>query len=200
LVEKKGFEYLIDACALLVKREVGFECQIVGDGYLREALKARIARHGLQNRVTLLGALGQAQILELYQQSHIFALPCVRAHDGDQDGLPVVLIEAMSCELPVVTTPLTGIPDLVHNGETGLLVKERDVTSLATALEKLVVDKSLRRQLGQQGRHKVLADFQIQHNAAQIAAIFRRVSRQYQQGNYAKATAQLEEIGSQSQS
>jgi glycosyltransferase involved in cell wall biosynthesis len=199
LVEKKGYEYLIDACALLAKREIAFECQIVGDGFLSEALQARIIRHGLHERVTLLGALGQTQILELYQQSDIFALPCVRARDGDQDGLPNVLIEAMACELPVVTTPLTGIPDLVDDGENGFLVKERDVTSLAKALEKLVADEPLRRQLGQQGRQKVLAEFQIEPNAAKMAAIFRRVSRQYQPGTYAMATAQLEEIGSQSQ-
>ncbi len=198
LVEKKGYEYLIDACALLAKRKVAFQCQIVGDGSLREALQARIARHGLQDRVTLLGALGQAQILELYQHSDIFALPCVRARDGDQDGLPNVLIEAMACELPVVTTPLTGIPDLVHDGENGVLVKERDVPSLAVALEKLIVDESLRRQLGQQARQKVLADFQIQHNAAQMATIFRRVSQQRRWISHSGATTQVEKISLQS--
>ena len=178
LVEKKGFEYLIDACALLAKGGLDFACQIVGDGPLHEALQARIEGHGLQGLVTLLGPLEQASVLNLYQTSDIFALPCVVAHDGNQDGLPVVLLEAMACELPVITTPTAGIVDAVSDDETGLLVQERDAHDLARALERLVVNGTLRSRLGKQARQKILEDFQIQSNAAKLAAIFYQVKEQ----------------------
>lgn len=180
LVEKKGYEYLIDACALLADRGLVFQCQIVGAGPRREALQARIDQYGLQERVILLGALEQDPLLDLYQMSDIFALACTVARNGDQDGMPNVLIEAMACEVPVVTTPVTGIPDLVHDGVTGLLAKERDVSGLADALERLIVDKDLRQQLGKQARQTILKEFQIQHTAAKMTTIFRRVSKQRQ--------------------
>jgi glycosyltransferase involved in cell wall biosynthesis len=174
LIEKKGFEYLVDACAVLAESGLPFQCHIVGDGPLQEALQARIDDHGLQDQVTLLGALEQAQVLELYQKSDIFVLACIVADDGNRDGLPVVLIEAMSCELPVITTPVTGIIDLVQHGQSGLLVKERDIFALAEALQKLIKDEQIRRQLGKQARQKVLKDFQIQRSTAKLAAIFRK--------------------------
>ncbi len=180
LVEKKGFEYLIDACALLAKGEVDFVCQIVGDGPLREALQTRIEDHGLQGLVTLLGPLEQASVLNLYQTSDIFVLPCVVAHDGNRDGLPVVLLEAMACELPVITTPTAGIVDAVSDGETGLFVQERDSQDLAKAIERLIVDETLRNRLGEQARQKILEDFQIQGNTAKLAAIFHQVKEQKQ--------------------
>ncbi len=151
--------------------------QIVGDGWLRDELQTRIDQHGLQKKVILLGVLTQEQVLENYQNSDIFALACVIAQNGDRDGLPGVLIEAMACEVAVVTTPVTGTPDLVQNGKNGLFVTERDVLSLADALEQLITDEVLRRQLGQQGRKTVLEKFQIQYNVAQLAAIFRQVRK-----------------------
>lgn len=178
LIEKKGFGFLIDACALLADSGQDFLCQIAGAGHLEEALQTRINQHGLQKRVSLLGPLEQDRILELHQMSDIFALACISACDGDQDGMPNVLIEAMACEVPVITTPIAGIPDLVRDGETGLLVKEKDVSGLADALERLIVDPRLRRQLGMQARKTVMDEFQIQHNAAKLAKIFRRVSKQ----------------------
>ncbi len=174
LHEKKGHEYLIDACAHLTARGINYRCRIVGGGTLRDALHARIARHGLQEQVELLGALNQQQILAHYQASDIFALACIRARSGDQDGMPNVLIEAMACELPVVTTPITGIPDLVQDGENGLIVPDRDALGLADALEKLSGDEAYRRRLGAQARQTILADYQIQRNAARMADIFRR--------------------------
>ncbi len=178
LIEKKGHQYLIEACALLAERGVDYECRIVGTGPLQKLLQARIKHHGLQDRVLLLGALNEAEILELYHTSSIFTLPCVVARSGDRDGIPVVLTEAMACELPVVTTPVAGIPELVQPEETGLLVEERDANSLADALERLITDKALRKRLGQQGRRKVLEGFQSQHNVAKLAALFRQIWEQ----------------------
>lgn len=175
LIEKKGHAYLVQACALLAERGLEFECQIVGDGALENELQTMIDEHGLQNQVKLLGALGQNEVLALYQESDIFALPCVTARNGDKDGIPVVLMEAMACELPVVTTPLTGIPDLVQDRETGLFVAERDASGLAEALSDLMADKALRQRLGKQARQTVLKDFEIRGTAEKMATIFRQV-------------------------
>ena len=181
LLEKKGFEYLVDACALLAKRGLDFQCHIVGVGPLKDTLQANINRYDLNDQVRLLGALNQEQVIEQYRQSDIFALACTIARSGDRDGMPTVLTEAMACELPVVTTPVTGIPDLVRDGESGLLVQEREVSELADALEKLITDKALRQRLGKAARQTVLNDFQIQHTTAKLANIFRRVSKQGQE-------------------
>jgi glycosyltransferase involved in cell wall biosynthesis len=176
LIEKKGFEYLIDACARLVQKGHMFQCKIVGNGD-KNALQAQIERNGLQDRVTLCGALEQKQVLKFIQESDIFALPCVIAKNGDRDGMPNVLIEAMACEMPVVTTPVTGIPEFVKDGETGLLVAERDVYSLAEALERLILDKKLRQKIGKQARQVALEKCQIQNNVVKLATIFRKVSK-----------------------
>ncbi len=175
-IEKKGHEYLIDACGLLAEREISFECHIVGGGFNENRLQARVERLGLQDQVTLLGALDQNQILEFYRTSDIFVLACVTAQDGDRDGIPIVLMEAMSCELPVITTPLTGIPDLIHNEETGLFVEERDAIGLANSLERLIFNKDMRQHLGKKARQAILKKFEIRHNVAQLASIFRQVS------------------------
>lgn len=172
LVEKKGHEYLLAACALLAEKGYEFQCSIVGVGSLQESLQIRIEHYKLDDKVNLLGGKEQAEVLDLYRQSDIFALACVVARDGDRDGMPNVLIEAMAMQIPVVTTPVTGIPELVRDGESGLLVPERDVAALSQALERLIQDKHLRRELGAKGRERVLNGFDIRQTAAKLAAIF----------------------------
>jgi colanic acid/amylovoran biosynthesis glycosyltransferase len=180
LIEKKGHEYLIDACALLAGRGLSFQCYIVGAGPLRKSLQGRIARCKLQDKVLLLGALGQERVLELNQHSDIFALACTVSKNGDRDGLPVAMIEAMSCGVPVVATPVTGVPELVDDGNNGLLTNERDAAGLAGALQKLITDGSLRRQMGQKARLTIIEKFRIQDNTAKLAAIFRELIRHAQ--------------------
>jgi len=175
LIEKKGHEYLIDTCAEMAEKEIPFRCAIVGNGPRQSTLQVRIDEHGLQDRVSLLGAKTQTEVKELYRQSDIFVLACVVARSGDRDGMPNVLLEAMAMQLPVVTTPVTGIPELVLDGETGLLVPERDVHALTQAIERLINDTPLRHKLGQQGRQAVLAGFDIHQTAAQMAAVFQRI-------------------------
>ncbi len=172
LFEKKGHEYLIDACAQLAEKEIAFRCSIVGGGPLQSTLQARIDEHNMRDRVSLLGAKTQAEVKNLYHHSDIFVLACVVAQSGDRDGMPNVLLEAMAMQLPVVTTPVTGIPELVHDGETGLLVPERDAHALARAIERLINDKALRHKLGLQGRQAVLAGFDIHQTASQLATFF----------------------------
>lgn len=175
LYEKKGHEYLIEACNLLTQKGYDFQCTIVGAGPLKESLQARIDGYGLQRHVLLLGPKKQTEVQLLYQQADIFALACVVAKSGDRDGMPNVLLEAMALELPVVTTPVTGNPELVLDGQTGLLAIERDAQSLAEAIERLINDPELRHRLGKQGRQAVLTGFDIHHTAAQLAGVFQNI-------------------------
>ncbi|MCC6170074.1 MAG: glycosyltransferase family 4 protein [Caldilineaceae bacterium] len=177
LVEKKGHEYLIDACALLAQRGIDFQCQIAGAGPRQAALQARIDHHHLQGQVTLSGALRQDQLITLYQESDVFALACIHAQDGDRDGIPVALMEAMACERPVISTPVAGIPELVRHNDTGLLVAERDTAGLANALTQLIADPELRRRLGRAARCLIVQEFQSGQNVAKLAAIFRRLGK-----------------------
>ncbi len=176
-VEKKGHEYLIEACAILRDRGLSFDCQIVlGDDDGCRHVQQLVDRHGLRSHVTLVGALGQDEVLGRYRASEIFALACVVAADGDRDGIPVSLMEAMACELPVVTTGVAGIPELVQDGESGLLIPERDAPALADALECLIRLPELRTRLGRAGRRVVQAGFEAQQTAADMAQVFRRLT------------------------
>ncbi|NTU80170.1 MAG: glycosyltransferase family 4 protein [Chloroflexales bacterium] len=177
LIEKKGHPQLIAACGLLAGRGLDFECVIVGAGPLERALRAASARLGIAGRVRLCGAMGQAELRELLQSSDIFALPAVLARGGDQDGLPVALIEAMACGLPVVTTAISGIPELVRDEVNGLFVRPRDAHALAGALGRLILDAGLRARLGAEARQTILEHFQITRNTAALAEIFREVSQ-----------------------
>ena len=176
LIEKKGYEYLIDACAALIRRGVDFRCQIVGEGRSETALKQRIRKDDLEDRVILLGALSQEKICDLYRQADILALPCVVARNGDRDGIPVVLMEAMAFGLPVVTTAVTGIPDLVRDQENGLLVEERNAADLAEALERLCADPGLRARLGSGARRTIVDNFDVCTNAAKMADVFQQIA------------------------
>jgi glycosyltransferase involved in cell wall biosynthesis len=171
LVEKKGFAYLVEACSLLSSKGIPYQCLIVGEGP-DLSLEPLINKFGLQGRVILKGARNISEITELYRSSDIFALPCVVASSGDRDGMPNVLLEAMAMQLPVITTPVTGNPELVHDHINGLLVPERDPASLAIALESLIVDPGLRAQLGAAARQTVLANFDIRSSALRMLDTF----------------------------
>ncbi len=177
LREKKGHEYLIDACALLAKKGYPFRCTIVGDGPRRTSLQARIDQHGLPGCVSLVGAKTQEEVKELYRESDLFVLACIVTDDGDSDGVPTVLVESLAMQLPVVTTPVAAIPEFVVDGETGLLVPERDSFALARAMERLIVDPDLGRRLGERGRRAVAEQFDVRRTSAQLAAFFAEVRR-----------------------
>ena len=157
LVEKKGFEHLIKACGILKARGVPFRCEIIGGGALRQALEGVIQELGLSRLVRLRGQMAQSQLREHYAEATVFALPCVAAADGDRDILPNVVKEAMAIGVPVVTTHLEGIEELVTPEVSGLLVAPRNSEALAQALERLLTDETLRRRLAAEGR-KVVED------------------------------------------
>lgn len=164
LREKKGFTYLVAACAELRERGHEFVCDIVGEGPLRPELEAQIRESQLEDTVSLHGALDHQNVIDHYRTASVFTLPCVTAANGDRDGIPNVILEAMAMELPVVSTRHSGIPEAVDDGISGLLVPQRDVAALADAIERLLGDGGLRRRMGRAGRQIVVSRFDVATN------------------------------------
>jgi glycosyltransferase involved in cell wall biosynthesis len=174
LVEKKGFPELIYACQRLTQSGHRFQCVIYGEGPLQQKLAEMIERLELVNEVRLAGVCTQQELLPIFQQADVFALtPCV-TQDGDRDGVPNVLIEAMACALPVVTTSVGGIPDLVSHDYNGLMVEPNDVEAIAAGLGALLDDAPRRRRLGEAARCTVVEHFDLHASAQQIALLFER--------------------------
>lgn len=173
LVEKKGFFTLIEACALLAKRGCQFTCQITGKGELEAELRSQIAQLRLSNFVKLVGPQPQNKIIELVGQSAVCVAPCIIASDGNRDGLPTVLLEAMALGTPCISTNVTGIPEAIEDRETGLLVPQLDPIALAQAIEELLLDPDLRVQLAVKARKLIVEKFDIHHNSVHIRQVFR---------------------------
>ena len=176
LVEKKGFDDLVTACALLVARGCDFTCDIIGDGPLQPALQAQITNQGLTDRVRLLGPQPQGDVIQQIQNAAIFAAPCVVGEDGNRDGLPTVLLEAMALGTPCVSTDVTGIPEVLQHNQTGLMVPQHTPALLAQALEQLLDDATLRVSLAEAARGQIETNFDIHRNAAQIRALYQAAS------------------------
>lgn len=174
LVEKKGFEYLIAACALLKEKRHRFRCQIVGGGDDEYPLTLTnlIANLGLQDTVVLHGAVTQEELRTIYKQATLFALPCLVVDNGDRDGIPNVLVEAMAMQVPVISTDISGIPELIDNQINGLLVPEKNAAAMADAIEKLLLEPGLRQQLSEAGRERVCKDFDSQLTTLALKELF----------------------------
>lgn len=172
----KGFDVLVEALARLAADGVAFRCRIVGEGPQQADLEAAIARHGLGGHVALLGARPQTEVRDLLQSATCFVLPSVVEDDGNRDGIPVALMEAMAVGTPVVSTFVSGIPELVSDGSEGLLVDERDPLALAQALARILGDAGLRDALSRAARAKVEREFDASIEAAKLLALFRRAA------------------------
>jgi glycosyltransferase involved in cell wall biosynthesis len=157
LIEKKGHDVLIEACARLRAEGLDVRCEIAGAGHLHDSLRSLIERLGVQDSVHLLGPLSREDVLARVASASVFALAAVPSRIG-VDGVPVALIEAMAVGTPPVSTALSGIPELVSDGETGLLVEPGDVAGLADALRRLLTDEPLRTRLGESARAHVRAE------------------------------------------
>jgi glycosyltransferase involved in cell wall biosynthesis len=173
LVEKKGFGDLVEACAVLAARGLDFRCRIAGVGGLGPALQEQIRARRLQDRVELIGPRPQNEVAKLIQGAAALAAPCIVAEDGDRDGLPNVIQEALALGTPVVSTDVTGIPEVVADGRRGLLVPQRDPTALAGALERLLTDPALRLRLAETARRYMESEFDIHRNTQRRRAMFR---------------------------
>jgi glycosyltransferase involved in cell wall biosynthesis len=172
LIEKKGFADLIRACALLTSRRRAFICEIIGEGPLEETLREQIASADVKGCVRLAGPQTQAQIALGLAHATIFVLPCTRDADGGMDNLPTVIMEAMAAGLPVISTPLGGIPEMVEHELTGELVPERDPSAICAAMERLISDPERARRLGDRGRQIAREKFSIETSARQLRELF----------------------------
>jgi glycosyltransferase involved in cell wall biosynthesis len=172
LIEKKGYDVLIEACAQLRDRGLDFRCWVVGRGPRKSRLKAMIDERNLGKHVRLLGPHTQQEVLKRYRKAHLFVLPCVIGPDGNRDGLPVSIVEALACGLPVVTTPVAGISEVVRHQHNGLLVPERDPLQLAASLETLITDRYVYDGLKSNARASVEAVFDETRTAVELQQLF----------------------------
>lgn len=151
--EKKGLDTLIDACALLRHQAIPFHLRLYGDGPLREALVGQIARLAMSDDIRLGGPIPQEEVARQMAACHLFVMPCRKdRRTGDMDGIPTVFMEAMATGRPVISCPISGIPELVRDNETGLLVPPDNPSALAGAIMRLACDEALRIRLGRQAR------------------------------------------------
>ncbi|HKJ15782.1 MAG TPA: glycosyltransferase [Xanthomonadales bacterium] len=172
LVEKKGFEYLVRAFKTVSEQMPDARCEIVGGGVLENELQGLIAELGLEHCVQLLGPQPQEEVRRRMRRASVIAAPCVVASDGDKDGLPTVLLEAMAIGTPVVSTDVTGIPEILTHEETGIAVPQRDPRALASACLRLLGDQQLRWRLAGQARKVIEDRFDIHKNSVRLRALF----------------------------
>jgi len=166
LAPAKGQLLLVQACAQLKGWGLAFELALVGEGPDRARLEAAVQQHRLADCVRFTGALNQAEVRTELARADAFVLPSLA------EGIPVVLMEAMACGVPCVTSPVNGIPELIEHDHSGLLATPGDAQALAVQLRRVIADTSLRRQLALAGRAKVERSFDLTNNVSRLAAIF----------------------------
>jgi len=172
LVPIKGFETLIDACRILKGDGFDFSCEIVGSGPLVKSLERQIENSDIADRVSLTGFASQEAICRKLSESALFVLPSRETPNGDRDGIPVVLMEAMAMRVPVISTQLSGIPELIKNGISGILVPPEDSRQLADAIQHLLSDGDRSAELAEAGRASILDQFDAEKNARSLALLF----------------------------
>jgi glycosyltransferase involved in cell wall biosynthesis len=180
-VEKKGFDYLIEACAQLKRDGVCFGCVIVGErGDAYDTIRNLIEQHGFGDCIRLRDAVAQDELRDIYRLARVFVLPCQVAADGDRDGFPNVLAEAMALGIPVVSTNISGIPEMIDDGVHGLLVPTRDARALADALRRLLSDDALHARLARGGRQRICEQFDSRFTTAALRDLFLKQLNQSQ--------------------
>jgi glycosyltransferase involved in cell wall biosynthesis len=172
-VEKKGFAYLVEACARLKSAGIPFRCLMVGeDGDQSKRIARMIEALRLSDVLSIAGPKTQEELRAVYREASVFALPCIVTEDGDRDGIPNVLAEAMASGVPIVSTPISGIPELVQHEVEGLLVPARDSEALAGAIARLLADHSLRARLAGAARRRICASFDSKKTTLQLKQLF----------------------------
>jgi glycosyltransferase involved in cell wall biosynthesis len=174
LVEKKGFADLLAALARAKAAGAAFRCDVYGEGPLQADLERHRQELGLTGEVTFAGARGQHELVAELRSADLFALTPFVAADGDRDGVPNVVGEAMACGLPVVSTAVGGIPELVRHGVNGLLAPPRDVAATAANLLRLLQEPDTRARLGRMARSTVEAEFDLRSAAGRLVSVFAR--------------------------
>ncbi|MDX1415151.1 MAG: glycosyltransferase [Candidatus Promineifilaceae bacterium] len=174
LHEVKGQTYLVEACRLLNERGIDFNCHFIGDGPDISDLVEQVEQAGLSDRVRFHGRRTHEEVAALLQDATVLVTPSVPTNDGRREGIPVVLMEAMASGLPVVSTAISGIPELVEDQRSGYLTEPGDSVAIADALAALYFDPALRQQFAQAGREKVEDEFDLEKNAAILASNFNK--------------------------
>lgn len=197
LAEKKGLEYGIRAVAALVQEGLQLEYLIIGDGELREPLTSLIDQLAVGHAVKLLGPKNHTEVLETLGSSHILLAPSITAKDGNQEGIPVALMEAMAMGMPVVSTFHSGIPELVEDGISGYLVAEKDTDALSEKLRALVQQPESWPAMGASGRKKVEDEYDIHKLNVRLCNLFKAVLNtqkpaELQQGEFQAGPADIE--------
>jgi len=173
LIAKKGFANLIRACGLLAQSGKAFQSEIIGEGLLENELRTQIEKLNLQDRVTLSGAKPQQELRQRLATANVFVLPSVVDAQGGMDNLPTVIMEAMAAGLPVISTAIGGISEMVVQNETGFLVRPGDPAELTGAIEKVIDDRQLAQRLGQAGYERARELFSIEKNARELFALIK---------------------------
>jgi glycosyltransferase involved in cell wall biosynthesis len=171
-VEKKGHKVLIEACDILKKQGVNFQCLLIGQGTLQSDIECSIKEKGLKENVKILGPRTHDEVLEQFHQSHVYVLPCITGKDGNKDGLPVAIVEALACGIPVITTPMTGNPEVVKDLHNGLLVPFEDHQRTAEAMKMMIDDQALYHKLCSNARSSVDRTFNLKETAKSLVKQF----------------------------
>ncbi len=172
LVEKKGFQDLLQALLIVKKTGEHFHCAIYGDGPLSQQLESWIVEHGMISDVILMGDRTQQELISIFQNATLFVLTPIQTDDGDRDGIPNVLLEAMAVGLPVITTAVAGIPELVENHKNGLLYQQHDIEGISGGIIELLRNSEKRRQLGSAASKKVKEQFDVAQAAKRLKTLF----------------------------
>jgi len=169
LIEKKGTIYLLKAVKNIISaKKAHIFLHIIGDGPLKTKLEKFVRHNGLQDNVRIYGSLIDVEVKRILDKAHIFVLPCVQASDGDMDGIPISLMEAMAMEKGVVSTNISGIPELISDGVEGLLTEQKDVAGLEEHILELINNPEMRGTLGRNARKKIIKDFNSKKSSAKL--------------------------------
>jgi colanic acid/amylovoran biosynthesis glycosyltransferase len=172
LERRKGHAVLLEACRVLLDEGIAVSATLIGGGEEQAALSRRISELDLASSVTLAGPQPRPFVADALRAADVFVLPSITLESGKMEGIPVALMEAMATGLPVVSTPMSGIPELVTNEVHGLLVGEGDVPALASALRRLHGDAGLRARMGDAGRRRVMQDYDLTRNTTRLIELF----------------------------
>ncbi|ADI74122.1 glycosyl transferase group 1 [Methanohalobium evestigatum Z-7303] len=179
LIEKKGHIYLIRSIPEVIKHCTNCEFIIVGSGELENELKKLVEELNIKEYVNFVGDVTDYELIEYYNTADIFVLPCVIDKNGDRDGIPVAMMEAMSMELPVISTNVSGIPELVENENTGLIIPEKNVKQLTNAIIRLCKNPDERKKMGIKGRQIIVNKFNIDKETDKLGNLFKKVDKYY---------------------
>ncbi len=171
LTEKKGISVAINACLRLKQQHIDFHYTIIGDGPLRKTLEAQVANLNLGDNIVFLGAQTQETVTEYLNQSDVFLLPSVTAADGDMEGIPVALMEAMAIGIPVISTFHSGIPELIEDRVSGFLVNENDATSIANVVREIIEDPGVLTGICHNAKQKIDNEFDQEKSYSKMLTI-----------------------------